>query len=113
VAAGERGLFVDGEQPLRLSVLSERSEISLRGERLYFTAREPLRVELWSGDPDECALCGEPLDGARVIVCTGCGAATHEGALPDGGERLCFSHHGRCPRCHLTRGDFSWTPEDD
>ena len=112
VARDRHTLFVDGRAPLGLAVLDERAELVLGATRLYFTAREPLAITPYAGDPDGCALCGEPLEGARVIACTGCGATTHEGALPDGRELLCFSHHGRCPRCRLTREDFAWAPAE-
>jgi len=113
VPVGACKLFVDGAVPLGLTVLGERAELVLARTRLYFTAREPLTVTSHVGEPEECALCGDPLEGSQVIQCTGCGATSHEGALPDGSERLCFSHHGRCPRCRLTREDFAWTPPED
>jgi hypothetical protein len=113
VAASGHAIFVDGCPPLGLAVLDERAELVLNGTRLYFTAREPLVVERYAGAPDDCALCGDPLEGALVISCTGCGAITHEGTLGDGRELLCFTHHGRCPRCRLQREDFAWMPPED
>jgi hypothetical protein len=113
VAASGHSIFVDGCPPLGLEVLDERAELVLNGARLYFTAREPLVVARYAGNPDGCALCGDPLEGALVIACTGCGAITHEGTLGDGRELLCFTHHGRCPRCRLQREDFAWAPPED
>lgn len=112
VAPSARAVFLDGVTPLGLAVLGERSELMLGGVRLYFTAREPLVVSRCAASAEECALCGDACEGALVVRCSGCGAVTHEGALRDGRELLCFSHGGRCPRCQLTREDLDWTPED-
>lgn len=111
LAPSAESLFVDGVAPLRVCVLGERSEIALARTRFYFTARRPLAVTRHTGGAADCALCGESVEGAQVIACTGCGAVTHEGALAGGEERRCFSHHGRCPRCHVSRDDFAWIPE--
>ncbi len=112
VAPGVRDLFVGGRSPLDVIVLEERIELVIRGARLYFTAREPLVIARHEGAAS-CGVCGEPVKDCDAIGCTSCAAVTHEGALADGGERLCFSHRGSCPGCQLRREDFDWTPEAD
>jgi hypothetical protein len=112
VARDSRGLFVNGLMPLRIAVLEERSEILVRGERLYFSGRDPLVVTRREAD-GPCRVCNDPTAGAECVACPQCGAVAHEGALAAGGERHCFSHVGRCSGCGLTPGDFDWTPEDD
>ena len=104
-------VHVGGQRPLSLSVLAERSEILVGAARLYFTARRPLEVAPYRGD-EACGVCGEPVDGCQAIVCTGCAAVAHEGALAKGGERACFSHRGACPGCQLPREAFAWLPEE-
>ena len=110
VTRGVRDLYVGGRRPLDVSVLEERAEIVLGGKRLYFTGREPLAVSRHEGDAS-CGVCGDPARGSEAIECTNCAAVTHEGALAEGGERLCFSHRGACPGCQLRREDFDWTPD--
>lgn len=112
VAPGVRDLFVGGRRPLDVLVLEEGMELVMGGARLYFTAREPLVIARHQGDA-LCGVCGEPAKGCDAVACTSCAAVTHEGALADGGERLCFSHRGSCPGCQLRREDFNWTPEAD
>lgn len=112
VAPGVRDLFVGGRRPLGVLVLQERAEVAIGRERLYYTAREPLVIARHEGDAN-CGVCGEPAKGCDAITCTSCAAVTHEGALVDGGERLCFTHRGSCPGCQLRREDFEWTPEAD
>lgn len=111
VAAAAADLFVGGRRPLPVSLLDERSEIVLGGERVYFSARRPLSVTRYAGDAS-CGVCGDRVDGCEAVVCTHCSAVTHEGALVDAGERHCLSERGACPGCQLHREDFDWSPED-
>lgn len=111
VRPGAMDVHVGGRRPLSVSVLEERSELLVGGARLYFTARRPLQVASYRGAA-ACGVCGEPVDGCQVIVCTGCAAVAHEGALAEGGERSCFSHLGACPGCQLPREAFAWLPEE-
>lgn len=111
VARGVRDLFVGGHRPLPLSLLEERSEIVLGGERIYFSARRPLALTRYAGDAS-CGVCGDRVDGCEAVVCTHCAAVTHDGALVREGERRCLSERGACPGCQLRREDFDWSPED-
>jgi len=111
VRPGGVDVVVGGRQPLSLSVLEERSEILVGDATLYFTARRPLEVSSYHGEA-VCGVCGDPVDGCQVIVCTGCGAIAHEGALVEADERACFTHRGVCPGCELPREAFSWLPEE-
>jgi hypothetical protein len=106
-----RDFFVGGRRPAEVSLLEERSEVVLGGARLYFTARRPLEVERYEGGA-VCGVCGESANGCEAIRCAQCQAVTHEGAMADGSERLCFTSRGRCPGCQLRREDFDWKPEE-
>lgn len=112
LSPGARDLFIDGRAPLGITVLDERTEIVLGGERVYHSGRQPLQVTRSESDAS-CRVCSDPTEGAESITCTQCGSVTHEGALADASERRCFSHHGRCPGCQLTLADFAWTPSED
>lgn len=112
VAPGVRDLFVGGRRPLDVLVLEENMEVVIGRARFYYTTREPLVIARHQGDAS-CGVCGDPVKGCDAIGCARCAAVTHEGALADGGERLCFSHRGSCPGCQLRREDFDWTPEAD
>lgn len=111
VRAGSPDVRVDGQRPLSVCVLHERSELLVAGARLYFTARRPLEVARYTGDA-ACGVCGDPADGALAIACSACGAVAHEGALAEGGERACFSHRGACPGCQLPLEAFAWLPAE-
>jgi hypothetical protein len=112
VASGVRDLYVGGQRPPDVRVLSEREEIVLGAARVYFTARKPLVVARHEGDAS-CGVCGDAVHGCDAIDCTHCSAVTHAGPLADGGERQCFEHRGSCPGCGLKFDDFEWTPDGD
>ncbi len=111
-------LFVNGERPLGVCVLEDRSELSVSGELLYFTSFEALAVTRHkpSARSSSCARCTQVLcEGDEALRCSACGALHHEGKLAgtDRGERLCFSYDdSRCAGCGRHRSDLEWTPEE-
>jgi hypothetical protein len=112
VAPGVRDVYLGGLRPLGVCVLAERDEIVVGAQRLYFTARTPLARGRHEHDAS-CGVCGDPVRGCEAVVCSSCGACTHDGALADGTERRCLGHRGACPGCGLREEDLCWMPQED
>jgi hypothetical protein len=104
-----REVAVAGSTPLGVTVLRERAELLIAGERLYFTEREPLRPQRFVPADDAAARCrvcdGDLEEGASVIRCTRCHTTSHED---------CFAHQGdQCAGCGVHRREFEWMPPED
>lgn len=79
-----------------LRVLADHDEIQIDGSRFYYSARDPLAVEVYPGPPATCPRCCAMIQPGSPAVRCHCGAWLHEFA-PDFG---CFTYSGYCPSCN-------------
>ena len=113
---GGRGaaLRVNG-QPLALGIraLRDRDEISLAGQRCFFSTEELARIVAFPGlaQPVCCPRCKQKVEaGQLAVACPNCRAWHHQTE-----EFPCWTYGPTCALCQIQAtaldAGYSWTPE--
>jgi hypothetical protein len=102
------GVRLNGRQPLSLSLLQDRDEITLGKTAVYFTTETLPVVVPFPGSADTlfCARCKGALNtGELALQCPGCQLWYHAHDT-----RPCWTYHTHCVCAYPTHGDFVWRP---
>ena len=109
-------VLLNGYPPLGVTLLRERDEICVAGERLYLGAPSGVEEMPFPDDQAEtrCSRCKSPLRPGDAAVRCACRAWSHEGQLadPDEEPRYCFTSDPVTACCARERPEVAWTPED-
>jgi hypothetical protein len=110
----ETTLRING-QPLVLGIraLRDRDEISIAGQRCFFSMEEFARVVLFPGlaQPACCPRCKQKVEvGDLAVACPHCRAWHHQS------EKFpCWTYDSTCALCQLQNtaldAGYAWTPE--
>jgi hypothetical protein len=96
-------VIVNGFPALPVSVIEDRTELSIAGHLFVFRSGETTRVHAFDGaEGTRCVLCKRPLfAGDAVLCCRHCGSPHHEGprADPSASALWCHRYDVSCCRC--------------
>lgn len=110
----EASLRVNGH-PLALGIriLRDRDEVSIAGQRCFFSMEELARVVAFPGlaQPACCPRCKQRVEpGDLAVACPRCHAWHHQSE-----EFPCWTYDSTCALCQLQAtaldAGYSWTPE--
>lgn len=104
-------LVLNGYPQLGVTVLEDRDEISVAGERLLFARHEsPAETVFPAGGPEaRCARCKAVVNpGDACVRCPACAAYHHERE-----DLRCWTYQPTCGCSARLRAELTWHPAED
>lgn len=106
LAAPDTGVRVNGLPVMaNIHVLADRDEITVYGERMYFSTEVLAVVDEFAGPAMRCPRCKLEVPGGEIVRCPGCKAVHHKD---------CWTYAPACSLCPTPTpldAGFQWTPE--